>query len=235
MNESFPFRLSSVESEGLMNCSKWLRHAVLLELSEIKDLLDSLGECFILPGTGLVAEDNWRIDKEELLSKYAEYLECIKSSAEAPPSLLKRFFTMMISPEDRDFYAVKAGESKYLIKACFPVIQVQLYHCFISRFDKKIHPMALSKDSFFFGLQFSYPQIYEDPKTHLFSKVLLEKKFSSSLVFKKLAQWLRQNTRPVPLMIQESRVPAPFRMGKKSQELVNSHLGFQKALGYICT
>jgi hypothetical protein len=234
MKRSFPFRLSSLEDEGMMNCSRWLRHAVLLDLSELKDLLKSLGECFFLPGTGLVSEDNWSVSKENILENYREYLSWINSKEIMPSPELKRFFTLMLSPGVEEFYAVKAG-GRYLLKAKLPVIQVQLYHCFISRFDKQIHPMALSKDSFSFGLQFSYPQVYEDPKTHLFSKVLLEKQFASSALFKKLVQWVRKNTKPVLLTIQESQVNAPFRMGKKSQDLVDAHLGLKKALDYVCT
>lgn len=230
MDSSFPFNLSSVEKEGIMRCSKWLRHAVLLSSEEMKSFLDSLGSFFLIPSAGLVSSENWQVTKEEFLLQYSSYIEWLQSSSELPSPSERKFFTLMLSTSLDDFYAVPTSSDRYVIKARRPVIQIQLYHCFISRFDGQIHPMALSPESFSWGIQISYPQIYEDPSTHQFSKVMLVKDFITTEVFKEMVQWFRKNTKPVSLEIRDQKIYAPFRIGKESTDLVSSHLGLQKAL-----
>ena len=227
----FPFILRTVEKEGIMRCSKWLRHAALLSLKEMEIFLDSLGSFYFIPAAGLVSLGNWQITKEEFLLQYRSYVEWLNLHSELPSPSFRKFFTLMLSSSLEDFYAVPTSSDRFVIKARRPVIQIQLYHCFISRFDGQIHPMALSQESFSWGIQISYPQIYEDPVTHQFSKVMLSKDFMNTEVFKEMVQWFRKNTKPVSLEIQEQKIYAPFRIGKESTELVSSHLGLQKALG----
>ena len=230
MNPSFPFILSTLEKEGMMRCSKWLRHAVLMSMEEMESFFDLLGSFFLIPAAGLVSLENWQITKENFLLEYRSYIEWLELHPELPSSSFRKFFTLMLSSSLDDFYAVPTSLDRFVIKARRPVIQIQLYHCFISRFDGQIHPMALSPESFSWGIQISYPQIYEDPITHQFSKTLLAKDFVATDLFKLMVQWLRKNTKPVSLEIKDKKVYAPFRIGKESSALVSSHLGLQKAL-----
>lgn len=230
MGASFPFALSTVEKEGIMRCSKWLKHAALLSTKEMEDFLSSLGSFFLIPAAGLVSLENWQITKEDFFLQYQSYVEWLTLHSELPSPASRKFFTLMHSSSLDDFYAVPTSSERFVIKARRPVIQIQLYHCFISRFDGQIHPMALSQESFSWGIQISYPQIYEDPVTHQFSKVMLAKDFNNTEVFKEMVQWFRKNTKPVSLEIKEQKIYAPFRIGKESENLVSSHLGLQKAL-----
>ncbi len=217
-----------------MHCSKWLKHAALLESSALRDLLAEMGPLFFLPASGIVLEDSWRTSQDDFLARYDSYIESLLVTKAFPSAETRRFFSLMLSPSLDDFYAIKTGEGRFALKACKPVIQVQLYHAFISSFDHQIHSMALSPGSFAFGLQISYPQIYEDPKTHQFSKVLTSEEFASSLPFKKMVQWFRKNTKPAVLFIDQQRVCAPFRVGKEGRDFVGLHVELQKVLGGLC-
>ncbi len=226
---TLPFKVSSIEKEGLMHCSKWLRHAVLFTLEEWNDFSSAIGNPMFVVTT-VVDKSSWQVSASEFKDKYLSYLEHVKQEASLPSPAMRRFFTLMISPSIDDFYAVEVGGGRFIIKPRLPVIQMQMYHAFISDLDRQIHPMVLHPQSFSFGLQFSYPQIYEDPVSHTFSKVLLDSQFPSSDVFKKMVQWFRANTKPVSILLDGKTLHAPFRQGKASSELVRENLGLQKAL-----
>ena len=147
-----------------------------------------------------------------------------------PSSLLRRFFTVMVTPSLEDVYGVSISPTKYIIKPAKPVIFLQLYHCYLSPFDQEFHSMALSPDSFALGLQVSYPQVWENPNTHLFSKTFLEEGFACTPRFKAFMKWQRQKTRPALFERNQEKVYAPFRIGKTGDSLLVEHKGLQKAL-----
>ncbi len=227
---SFPIRTSSLEEEGVFRASKWLKHAILLNTEEMRSLLSLVDPFFLIPASGVLPDADWQVSLEEFLKQYQTYLKWMESDPALPPPPLRRFFSLMLSSSLDVFYSMAVAPGKKIIKASLPVIQIQLYHCFFSSFDHQIRSMVLSPESFGWGIQISYPQIYEDPKTHQYSKVLLEEdKFSNSKAFKEMVSWLRKNTQPVPLQ-EEGRAYAPFRIGKQSLEKRQTHLGLQKML-----
>ncbi|MBX9924346.1 MAG: hypothetical protein K2Y01_09570 [Rhabdochlamydiaceae bacterium] len=226
---SFPIRYSSVEKEGLFRASKWLKHAVLLSVDELRSLLSVLSSFVLIPASGLLTEASWQVSEQEFLEKYASYLDWMKLHETLPPPSLRRFFSLMLSNSLDPFYAVAVPDEKIAIKASLPVIQIQLFHCFFSSFDHQIRSMVASPESFGWGIQISYPQIYEHPKTHQFAKVLLEEGFPNSKPFKEMVFWLRKNTQPVALQ-EDGRAYAPFRIGKLSLNARETHKGLQNML-----
>ncbi len=226
---TFPIRYSSVEKEGLFRASKWLKHAILLNVEEMRSFLSVLGSFVLVPASGLLSEVSWQISKQEFLEQYASYLDWMHLHTTLPPNDLRRFFSLMLSTSLETFYAMKVPEEKIVVKPSLPVIQIQLYHCFFSSFDHQIRSMVASPESFAWGLQFSYPQIYEHPKTHQFTKILIEEGFPNSKPFKEMVSWLRKNTQPVALQ-EDGRAYAPFRIGKLSLDRRETHAGLQAIL-----
>lgn len=227
---NFPIRFSSIDKEGMFHSSKWLKHAVLFGEEELVSLFSLLEPYFLIPSSGLVSESSWRVSFEDFLFHYRKYLEWMEKEPALPPPEMRRFFSLMLSSSLDVFYAVSVGDNKIAIKATKPVIQIQLYHCFFSSFDHQIRSMVTSPESFGWGIQIAYPQIYEDPKTHQFSKVLLDEGFPNSKPFKEIVSWLRRNTQPVPLQEEGGKAYAPFRIGKKSLDKREKHVGLQKML-----
>ncbi len=227
---NFPIRLSSIEKEGVFRSSKWLKHAVLLSVEELSSFFSVLGSYFLIPSSGLVSEKNWNVDFKDFQRQYSLYLDWMEDKTILPPPEMRRFFSLMLSVSLDIFYAIPIAPDKLAIKPTRPVIQIQMYHCFFSSFDHQIRSMATSQDSFGWGIQIAYPQVYEDPKTHQFSKVLLDEGFPNSKPFKEMVSWLRKNTQPVPLQEGDGRSYAPFRIGKNSLEKRETHKGLQKIL-----
>ncbi|MBM3199142.1 MAG: hypothetical protein FJZ58_07830 [Chlamydiae bacterium] len=225
---TFPIPWSSIEKEGVLHTSKPLKQAVLLTMQEMEDLFrEELSPFFLISASGLVKESSWNIGLEDFFLQYHQYLEWMKQDKGLPANTLRNFFSLMLSASLDVFYAIKMGPEKCLIKPRLPIIQIQMYHCFFSLLDHKMYPMVIHPNSFAFGLQFSYPQIYEDPHTHQYAKVLQEERFPNTPLFKALVSWMRRHTKPVILKAHKAM---PFRIGKNAEHLLESHLGLQSRL-----
>jgi hypothetical protein len=227
MDSSFPVRVSSMQNEGELHVSKWIKHAFLIDNAEMEDLFQSLRPFFLIPATGVVQKDSLFVDPQEFLKRYREYLEWTKQSPGLPPQDLRRFFSLMFTVSMDCLYAAEVGAGRYVIKSILPVIMIQLHHFFISTLDQKIHPMVMSRESLCWGIQFSYPQVFEHPQTHEFSKVTVSSLFPNTAPFKTLIQWLRHHTMPTPLHFSGQRLYAPFRIGKQSLHWIHEHAGLK--------
>jgi hypothetical protein len=115
-----------------------------------------------------------------------------------------------------------------LIKPLKPVIQLQAHHFFYSTLDKKFHPMVLSQESVTWGLQFAYPQLYQDPKTRQVIKVTDSAEFPNSALFSQFSKWIRNATLPTPFEVEGVRVNSPIRIGKKMLGWIQQHPQLKK-------
>jgi hypothetical protein len=229
---SCPLDISSIEIEGDYRCSKWISHAVLFSLEELQQLLHVVAPCFFVPIAEPVAKENWSIPLEAIFEKYKEYIEGVNNAADLPSPQLRRFFSLGLTCCLTDLYAVPLSQDRIFIKPKRPIIQIQLYRCYLSP-EKEFHPMILHPSSFSWGLQFSYPQIYEDPKTHEFSKVLQEESFANTKLYKTIVSWIREHTKPWTVVIEGKKIAAPFRLGREAEDPLSYHLGLKKALLYL--
>jgi hypothetical protein len=97
------------------------------------------------------------------------------------------------------------------------VVQVQA-HCFTySSLDGVFRPMSMGVGSVFWGLQFSYPQIYQDAKTMELCEV------EEGTLFRKIQLWSREATRATPFIVEEKRINSPIRIGKKCLSWIGRH------------
>ncbi len=64
--------------------------------------------------------------------------------------------------------------------------------------------MVLSRKSVTWGLQFSYPQLYQDPRTRQIFKVTDTPEFPNTALFSKLQKWIRSETLPTPFQVEAS-------------------------------
>jgi len=216
-------RVSSPKVEGLLQASKWLKVQVLLDPEELKDLLDGLGEVHFLVVSDPVMAEDAEISAEAFVQKYTEYAHLLKQGHVPSNEDFRRCFSCALSRTLDTFYAIPAGHDKYLIKPLKPVIQLQAHHFFYSDLDKKFHPMVLSGESVSWGLQFSYPQLFQNPKTRQIEKVIDSPEFPNSALFSKLSKWMRSATLPTPFEVDGARVNVPIRIGKKTLPWIKNH------------
>jgi hypothetical protein len=147
---------------------------------------------------------------------------------------VKHFFSSIFTTQRELLYAMAVGENKFLVKVLRPVVQLQMHHLLYSELDGKFHSIAQGKNTISWGLQFSYPQIYQDPKSKIFSKVIENSEFPNTSLFLALSRWVRQNTLPTPILNRGKKINLPVRLGKRCFSWVGNHphlieKGFQVA------
>ncbi len=205
-----------------MQASKWLHWQVLLDDKEMEALFASLQPFTIHIVSTLVAGPHGQASHDEFLAEYAAYAAALKSGSEPDEKRCRHLFSSVFTRDHGALYAMEAG-GKYLIKPLLPVVQLQLHHVYHSSVDGKFYPKVHGTDSIAWGVQFSYPQIFQDPATRLFSKVDQSPHFPNTPLFNDLVKWLRANTLPTPFVVNGQRMNQPIRLGKKCWEWIANH------------
>lgn len=218
-------RLSSPSEEGMMQVSKSLKHPVLLDVEEMRSLLQHLGEFHLFQVSSPVLKQEAEISIGTFLKYYAAYVEGIKSGALVDEKILRPFFSAAMTKDVDALYAIPLGENKVLVKPIKPVIQMSLNHFIHSAFDEKFHLGVQGQGSITWGIQFTYPQLYQHPKTKMIVKVEKNTLFPNTELFSLLGRWMRQNTLPTPFIYNNQRTNVPLRLGKSCFAWINNHPG----------
>lgn len=216
-------RQSSVAVEGLLQVAKWIKVQVLLDSSEMQAFIEALDTPYFVCVSDPVCSENALLSSVSFMEIYRAYVDALKHGSVLQEESLRRAFSCALSKTLDAFYAVPLQDGRFLIKPCLPVVQMQAHHFFYSSLDGKFHPMALSVESISWGLQFSYPQLYQDPKTKQVVKVGDEALFVNTSLFSALMRWMRSYTMPTPFIVDGNRTNAPIRVGKKARVWVSSH------------
>lgn len=196
-----------------LRVSKYLRHQVLLSQGEMEHLFQSLGSFYLMNISEPLALENAEISKEAFLEAYKTYEKSHQEEGFEKKEH-RSLFSSALSLEKDIFEALALKDGRFLIKPQKPVIQIQAHSFFVSNLDGSFHPMVFGKDSIKWGLQFSYPQLFQDPHTHQIEKVRSEG-FVNTPLFLKLCGWLRDNTLPTRFEYQGKKITIPIRLGKQ--------------------
>ncbi len=216
-------RLSTPQNEGVLRVSKWLKHQLLIDEEEMRDLIAHLGAFSFYCVSEPVEEAQARIAREAFLEQYGRYIDQLRRGELPDESLLRRYFSAIATASDDLLYAMDVGRNRFLIKALRPVVQFQGHQFFVSLIDGAFHPMVLGRESVSWGLQCSYPQIYQHPQSHSFARVVESGEFPNTALFSRLVKWLRKNTSPTPFTFLGKRTYVPMRLGKKCFAWINQH------------
>lgn len=209
--ECMTLRISEPSSEGVFQASKWLKIQVLLDGDEMKSLIAALEPFWIFPITGVV--DGKPIEHPFFIAEYSRWIDELKSGI-IPTN--QRRITASVFIDDLDaLWLQQVGEGKFLTKMAKPVVQVQA-HTF-SYSEGEFRPMSMGTTSIFWGLQFAFPQLYQDPKTMEFHET------KPSPLFRKIQLWMRENSRATPFIVGDKKINSPIRLGKQCFSWINSH------------
>lgn len=206
-----------------LQASKWLTCSVLLDESEMKDLLDTLGEFWILIVSGLLQREEGAVSQNQFLEIYTSYVSELKQGRLPSESSIRPYFTSIWTNSLDMVYKVDLPDSKQVIKVTKPVIQLHHHKLDYSVTDGKFRSMVLGPTSVFWGLQFSYPQIYQDPSILKVEQVKEGTEFPNTSLFRRLQHWIRHHTAPTPFIVDEKRINVPIRLGKRCFEWINHH------------
>ena len=183
----------------------------------------------------VVGKAHGKVEKEAFLQAYQSYVSALKEGRLPEETPLKPSFSSVWTTRSEALYAMPVGEEKYLVKAIRPILQLQTHHLIFSALDRKFHSVAQGMDTIPWGLQFSYPQIFQDPQTKDFSKVVDNDEFPNTALFLALSRWVRQNTLPTPMIDQGKRVNLPVRLGKRCFSWIERHPRLiEKGFSIVC-
>ncbi|HRD55463.1 MAG TPA: hypothetical protein PLC42_03610 [Parachlamydiaceae bacterium] len=162
------------------------------------------------------------ISKDKFLECYLAYLEGIKSGKLLEEALYRPFFSSVFTKDLSALYQVKISDEAFLLKAAKPVLQLQAHRMHYSKQEQKFRPMIFGAESIHWGIQFSYPQLFQDNCTKEILSVL-KADFINNQLYHKLQVWIRKNTIPTPFIDNFKRINATVRIGRSCLSWINQH------------
>lgn len=205
---------ASLPETPAYQASKWLKLPLFLEVQEMQNLLEILPP-WIAPLSGVIAEESQLLAKSQFLEIYNQYVEQLKKNLRP---IIDRRLTCAFTGNVEDLRAVPVSGG-VLVRIVRPVIQVQPYTLHYSEVAGKFHEMTHSRDSFAWGLLFSFPQLFQNPLTNEAEKVT-EQIYPNAAIFKAMQRWSRNNTIPTPFQVTDRVINLPARMGKQLRESI---------------
>lgn len=218
MTPSIPLK---AKVEAVLQASKWQKIPVLIDVDEMQSLFAFLGEFWMVQISGLIPFGREKISQDEFLEVYENYILALKNGKILVDARMRSCFSSVWTLFLDALYAVKVNETQCLVKVIKPVVQLQSHRCDYSHADETFRSMVLGMDSISWGLQFSFPQIYQNE--HMEILTVKGEEFLNTVLFKKIQQWIRGNTVATPFEVEGKKMNVPIRLGKKCFEWINSH------------
>jgi len=201
--------------------SKWLKHQVLLDDSEMEELCSHLTPFHFFNVSEIKPLEELELSLENFLKAYQDYIEILKAGRVPLDRHIQRHLSCALTADANSLYAHPVGTEKFLAKPLKPVVQMQQHRFFPSKTAGTIHPMVMSHESIHWGVQLAYPQIFFDGT--VYSKVSDEALFPNTALFTKVVKWLRSATVPTTFLLDDKKISTPIRIGKHCFAWVHNH------------
>lgn len=208
-------RISTLENEGVYQGSKWLKFQVLCQREELENLFERLRPFFIFPLTGIV--DGNPISEEVFLTEYESWISGLKIGRIPENLALKKILAAAFTDDLEALWLQEVPGKGYLMKMAKPTLLVQAHWFSYSEIDGVFRPMSMGLESVFWGLQFSFPGVYQDAKTMELREVERGK------LFETVRLWVRDATRATPFVVGGNRINSPIRLGKLCFPWIGQH------------
>lgn len=216
---------SSIRSKSSLlpplQVSKWLKCPVLLNPEEMEALIKEMGDFYIFIVSELVNKNEEFFSPSLFMEKYRLYVNQLRDGKIPNDNHFRAPFSSIWTVTSEAVYQVETADGK-MIRAESPVVQLQPHRFDFSAVDGKFRSMVFGLNSISWGIQFSYPQLYQDLNMHV-KQVKETPEFPNTTLFKKIQRWVRENTVPVPFLVEGKRINVPFRLGKTCFEWINNH------------
>lgn len=210
----------TVRDQQPLQAAKWLKIQILLDFCEMERLLEELNHPFIFLTGVLLNLGEEEISTNNFLEKYREYVTLLKRGIPAVDDSFRQLFSSVLTTDRDTVYGLDVGE-KIIVRAKLPIIQLQLHRLGFSHVDKQFRSMVFGKDALSWGIQFSYPQIFQDPETK--EIVNVKENFVNTSLFKQMQRWVRSHTLPTPFIVDHTQINVPIRLGKRCFAWINNH------------
>lgn len=218
---------ASTSAEKPLQASKWLQVQALLSRNELDNLLNflekSLGVVFLFSCGVVCTKEKGQLSKEQFLNDYDTYLKSLMKGEIPDLNVYRSIFSPAMTTTTDALFTIPVGEDRQIIRVARPVVQLQAHHIDYSTVDKKFHSMVFGADSIAWGLQFSYPQLYQDNETKQVEIIKKTATFPNTALFQLLQKWMRQHTIPTPFIAEGKTTNVPMRLGKECLSWINKH------------
>jgi hypothetical protein len=206
---------------GSLQASKWQKLPILIDIDEMQSLLSMLGQFWIVQVSGLIPVGQALISQETFLEVYSHYLSNLKNGENATDARVRSYFSSVWTTSLEALYAVKVNEQQCLVKVKQPVVQLQAHRFDYSFADGTFRSMVMGQESISWGIQFSYPHLYQDENLQVLT-VREGPQFPNTALFKQLQKWVRSHTIATPFEVEGKRVNVPIRLGKQCFHWINT-------------
>lgn len=217
----------STSVEKPLQASKWLQSQALLSKDELSSLFEFLEKSigtFYLYYCGIVcSKEKNGTSKEDFLETYGTYIQSIMNGQEPDLSFYRPLFSPSMTVTTDAFFTVPVGDDRQIIRISKPVLQMQAHNIDYSTVDKKFHSMVFGIDSIAWGIQFSYPQLFQDNETRQVEQIKKGQAFPNTELFQLLQKWMRQHTIPTPFIADGKTINVPMRLGRECLPWINKH------------
>ena len=218
MTSSIPLRPTVGSS---LQASKWQKSPLLIDVDEMRSLLAVLGQFWIVQVSGVIPIGQEIIAQEVFLEVYQHYLTALKRGGNPEDSRVRPYFSAVLTTFLEALYAVEINEGNYLVKVQQPVLQLQAHRFDYSTADETFRSMVMGANSIPWGIQFSYPHLYQDENLQVLT-VREDAQFPNTALFKRLQQWVRANTIATPFEVEGKKTNVPIRLGKQCLGWINT-------------
>lgn len=201
--------------EGDYRVSKWMNFQLLLNESELLELFKEIEVQHLLCLSHVGIYEDLYLSKQNYLNLYAKYLELLQKDTILESREIIKKLNVAIAYDFQDFYKIPLPDDKILIKMKSPSIQIKPFHFVYNHELEKFLPNVCSSSTIYFGLEISFPQIFQDPKTFVIKHIFKDQKLKSAQQFKKIRSFVRDHTQPARFQIKDNVKVATFRIGKK--------------------
>ena len=206
--------VSHPEKEGVFQGSKWLKFQLLCDVEELSLLFNQLATSSLFLLTGV--NDGKPIPQAFFLEKWGKWIDGLKRGEIPSTEELRTLFASVLT-DDLNALWLQEVTNGYLLKLRKPVVHLQAHFFTYSSVDRIFRPMSMGQGSIFWGIQFSWPQIYQDPKSMQFCETGRE------FIFEVVRNWVREVSRPVPFLVDGEKIFSSIRLGKQCFSWIARH------------
>ncbi|MBM3201030.1 MAG: hypothetical protein FJZ56_01310 [Chlamydiae bacterium] len=179
-----------------------MKVAVLFSKEEMELLFTEFPNLILLNTSSVCEKNETEISKELFLETYATYIERAKKNQE----YLSPFLTVGMTVDQSAYFAMDVGQGRVLLRQKRPLIQVRPFHYSIQ--EGKVFEMSFHKDKIFWGVEFSYPQLFSASRDAKIERIWRNQEYPNSMVFVSLLKWIYAKSLLYP----------PARVGKQYHE-----------------
>lgn len=212
-----------VNQKAPLQASKWLELRVLLDSDEMGQLCEHLLPFQIYLTGGVMKPGQGAVSHERFLKTYHDYVGCLQNGLLPEEETYRQLFSTLWTRQADHLAVTQVNETDYLIRPCLPVVQLRPHRFSYSPLDGQFRSMVLGRYSLSWGIQFAYPQIFQNPETQQIEQIKEEPRFPNTSLFRSLQRWVRQHTLPTPFGVGEKQVNVPIRIGMHCLKWINQH------------